>query len=152
MIDIENYSDFFDDYLTADNKSFTIVNTEKYKESGELKSKETSQRVELIEVNSPIDLILDNQNFEVIDYYPKTIFKKLFGKKPKLELEQVDNNSFIFASETTSKLLSSNVKTHKLNEDNKIIIGKRTMLVTYQDGGKLYAWSEPSSYRTILLR
>lgn len=152
MIDIENYSDFFDDYLTADSKSFSIINIEKYKEGGQIKSKETSQKVELVEVNSPIDLILNNQNFEVIDYYPKTIFKKLFGKKTKLEFDQIDRNSFIFASEKTSKLFSLNATTHILQEDDKIIIGKRTMLVTYQDGDKLYAWSEPSSYKTILLR
>ena len=84
MINTEDFSDFFDNFIIADSNPFNINYTETYKENGKVVSKDVKQTIELVEVSSPVDLIINNSNIETVDYYPKTFLKKLFKIKNKV--------------------------------------------------------------------
>lgn len=154
MIDTQDLTHLFSDFIIADSNPFNLTLTETFKEGGEVKSKEIKHRIDLIEVSSPTEVIFKNSNTEIIDYYPKTWFKKIFNIKNLKELPNIslDENSFVFMSEKTSKIFKTESKVYNLEEDDKIIIGKRSLLIIFNKEGKTYAWSDPSNYKTILIR
>ena len=69
MINEQDFSHLFSDFVIADSNPFKLSTQETYKEGGELKSKTNDINIDLAEVNSPIDLILTNNNFEIVEYY-----------------------------------------------------------------------------------
>jgi hypothetical protein len=153
MINEKNFSHLFSDFVIADSNPFKLSTQETYKEGGELKSKTNDINIDLAEVNSPIDLILTNNNFEIVEYYPNTFLKKLFRLKNSdgLKFDGTDNH-FVFMSEKTSKIFKTNCKVYPLQEDNKVIIGRRSMIIIHQKDEKYFMWSDPSNYKTILIR
>lgn len=152
MINTDELHNFFDEIIIADSNPFTISYVETYKESGEIKTKKKNELLELKEIDSILDLI-ENDNIKVLDYYPKTFFKKIFNIRGKCELKfDGDENNFVFMSEKTSKLFKTNCKTYNLNEDNKIIIGKRSRLIIYQKEGKTFTHLDKENFRTIIIK
>lgn len=153
MINTEDFSDFFDNFIIADSNPFNLNYTETYKENGKIVSKDVKQTIELTEVSSPIDLIINNSNIETVDYYPKTFLKKLFKIKNKVNLSfESDDNYFVFLSDKTSQIFKTDCKRYNLEEDDKVIIVKKSSIIIYEENNKLFACSDPSNFRTILIR
>jgi hypothetical protein len=151
MLSSEDYYEFFDNFIEVTSNPFELKYTETYKEGGEVKSKEHNQLIELKLVNSPIDLITHNSNVEVLDYYPKSIFEKIFKRK-KSNLEFDSNHHFVFMSNKTYEMLKPNCKVFNIDEDDKVVIGKKGTLITMAKDGKIWAYSDNSNYKTILLK
>lgn len=150
---IDNSSHLFSDFITVDKNPYDLELFETFKENGEIKSKTNKIKIDLQKVNSPVDLILNNCNFEIVDYYPKTLFKKIFNIKKSDKLQFIgDENNFVFMSEKTSKIFKTNCKVYSLEEDDKVIIGTRTLLVIFKDKDTNYMWVDQSNYKTILIR
>jgi hypothetical protein len=153
MINTEDFSDFFDNFIIADSNPFNLNYTETYKENGKVVSKDVKQTIELVEVSSPVDLIINNSNIETVDYYPKTFLKKLFKIKNKVNLSfESDDSYFVFLSDKTSQIFKTDCKRYNLEEDDKVIIVKKSSIIIYEENNKLFAYSDPSNFRTILIR
>lgn len=153
MINTEDFLKFFDNFIIADSNPFNLNYTETYKEGGEVKSKDIKETIQLTEVNSPIDLIINNSNKETLDYYPKSFFKKLFNIKSKTTLGfEGGDEYFIFMSEKTSQIFKTNCKIYNLEEDDKVVIAKKSSIIIYQKKDKLFAYSDPLNYKTLLIR
>lgn len=146
----DEYSEFFDDIIISNEKTFCLNYKETFKEGDVIKFKEINETLELIEVKSPLDLIIDNPNIESVDWYPKNIFSKLFKKREKIKFEG-DENHFVMISEKTKSIFNTNCKTFEIKEDNKVIIGKRGRLIISKSEGKLFANIDFKNYKTILI-
>lgn len=151
MFDWYKFENFFDEILLVDSKSCNLTQRETYKEKGELKTKEINISVELIEVESPLDLIINNHNTEIVNYYPNNIFERIFKRRKNLKFD-FDDSVFILSSDKTKSILDTDCKIYEIKEDNKIIIGKRTRLIGYQSGEKIYAYADPESYKTLIIK
>mgnify|MGYP003342607466 CR=1 FL=1 len=146
-------NNFFSDEISVDTNTYELVTTEKYKEAGQLKTKTDKKTLHLVEVQNPVELITSNGNFEYIDYYPKSFFKKIFNIRNTKNMSfEGDENNFVLMSEKTSKIFKTNCKVYPLNEDDKVIIGQRSLLITNQSGEKLFAWCDKSNFKTLLIR
>lgn len=153
MISDSNLDNFFSDYLVVNSNPYELISVDTFKENGLIKTKQIKQTIDLVEVSSPIQLILNNQNFEYINYYPKSILKKLFNiKNDKQMIFTGSENNFVLMSKKTSEIFKTNCKTHLIDEDDKVIIGNRCLLATYQSGEKEYAWCDTDNFKTILIR
>ena len=150
MFNTEDFIEFFDDFVFADSNPFNLSYIETFKESEKIISKEIKKTIDLTEIESPIDLILNNNNFEIVDYYPKSILKRIFKKNKQLGFEG-DENNFVFMSEKTSKIFKTNCKIYPLSEDDKVVIGKRSQLIIYQKENKLFGHVNQENIKTILI-
>jgi len=79
--------------------------------------------------------------------------EKLPDLKRKKNLKfDFDDSVFILSSDKTKSILDTDCKIYEIKEDNKIIIGKRTRLIGYQSGEKIYAYADPESYKTLIIK
>jgi hypothetical protein len=148
-----NNLDYFDFVIKADSNPFKIYSEEKYKVEGEVKTKQTVETINLQKENSIIDVIINNKNIEEVNYYPKTFWKKLFGIKSKSDLSfNGDENHFIFMSKKTQSVFKTNCVVYNIDEDDKIVIGKRGRLVYYIESDQLYININQDNYKTIILK
>lgn len=151
MINFEELSLFFSDIIKADSNPYFITSKEVLKENGEIKTKYLKEEISLEEVSSVIDLIINNESVEYIDYYPKTFIKKIFNIKNEIDLSLFDKSNFILISDKTKKMLNIKSDTYKIESDDKIIFGERGRLIYYEDDGKLFV-NIKSKLKTIILR
>jgi hypothetical protein len=149
----DNLDNFFSDFLVVHSNPYELISFETLKENGTIKTKQHKQTIELIEVSSPIELILNNGNFQYIDYYPNSFLKKIFNIKNDKEMNFTGNeNNFVLMSKKTAEIFKTNCKVHLIEEDDKVIIGNRSLLITYQSGEKSYAWCDVNNFKTIIIR
>jgi hypothetical protein len=146
-----NNIDYFDLVIKADSNPFKIYSEEKYKVDGEVKTKKTVETVNLQKENSIIDAILNSKNIQEVDYYPKNFWKKLFGVKSDFSFTH-DENNFVFMSKKTQGIFKPNCIVYNIDEDDKIIIGKRGRLVYYIENDQLYININRDNYKTIILK
>jgi predicted RND superfamily exporter protein len=151
MINFEELSLFFSDIIKADSNPYFITSKEVLKENGEIKTKYLKEEISLEEVSSVIDLIINNESVEYIDYYPKTFIKKIFNIKNEIDLSLFDKSNFILISDKTKKMLNIKSDTYKIESDDKIIFGERGRLIYYEDDGKLFININKSKLKTIIL-
>jgi hypothetical protein len=152
MIDYSELSKYFDDIIEANSNPFFISWSETYKEGGELKTKYHKEEIRLEKVDSFIELIINNNNIEEIDYYPKTFFKKLFNIKDKHPQFDGDDSNFVLMSEKTQKEFKTNCVVYPLDEDNKVIVGKRTRLIYQIKDNDIYVNIDKSKFNTKILK
>lgn len=152
MINFEELSLFFSDIIKADSNPYFITSKEVLKENGEIKTKYLKEEISLEEVSSVIDLIINNESVEYIDYYPKNFIKKIFNIKNEIDLSlYLDKSNFILISDKTKKMLNIKSDTYKIESDDKIIFGERGRLIYYEDDGKLFININKSKLKTIIL-
>ncbi len=153
MIDYSELSKYFDDIIEAQNNPFIISYSETYKEHGDVKTKYLKEEIHLEKVDSIISLIINNNNIEEIDYYPKKFFRRLLNIKNQKNLRFDGNESnFVFMSEKTQKEFKTNCVIYPIEEDNKIIIGTRTRLIYQIKGDDIYINLDKSKFRTVILK
>jgi len=152
MINFEELTTFFNDFIKADSNPYIVISKKVYKENGEVKTDYKKEEIILQEVKTPLDILLNNQNIEYIDYYPKTFFKKLFNIKGKNNLHfEGDDSNFILMSENTQKIFKTNCNIHTIEKDDVIIIGKRDRLIYLQIDNKLFV-NLKDNIKTLILR
>jgi hypothetical protein len=153
MFDTSELYLYYDNVIQADSNPFLISERVIYKENGEVKSKFINEEISLEEVNSFLQLILNNTQIEEVDFYPKTFFKKLFNIKSKKEIGfEGDSNFFVMMSKSTKKIFKTNCQVYNIEEDNKVIIGKRSRIVYQIKDGKLFINVNKDNFKTILIK
>lgn len=151
MIDWNELNNFFDNVIVSDSNPFHLNYTETYKVGSNITSKEVNEIIELYEVKSPLELIINNKNIEQVNYYPKNIFQKLFKKRPEIKFDG-DETNFILLSDNLKDIFKTNCLTYNLNEDNKVVIGKKGRLIIMEESGKIFANINDENYRTIIVK
>lgn len=153
MIDDSELYKYFDEIIEAKSNPFSISKKEVYKQNGEVKAKFINEDITLVEVQSFLDPILNNKQIEEVDYYPKTFFKKIFNIKSKINLSfEGDSSHFVMMSNSTKKIFKTNCTVYNIEEDNKIIIGKRSRLIYQIKDDKIFINVDKDQFRTILIR
>lgn len=153
MIDDSELYKYFDEIIEAKSNPFSISKKEVYKQNGEVKVKFINEDITLVEVQSFLDPILNNKQIEEVDYYPKTFFKKLFNIKSKINLSfEGDSSHFVMMSNSTKKIFKTNCTVYNIEEDNKIIIGKRSRLIYQIKEEKILIDINRENFRTILIK
>lgn len=153
MTDNSDLYNYYDDVLEANSNPFLISQRVIYKENDQVKSKFVNEELYLEEVNSFLDPILNNQNIEEVDYFPKTFFKKLFRIKSKKELGfEGDSNYFVMMSKSTEKIFKTNCNVYYIEENNKVIIGKRSRIVYQLVNDKILVNVNKENFKTILIK
>lgn len=142
MLDFEELSKYYTDFIIADSNPYKLVTSQTFKVNGEINSINNEDIIHLEEIN-PKDLALKSHYIEEIEYYPKSFFKKIFWKKPKIELV-FDNpdDHFIFVSDKTKSIINTNCNTYNLEDDNRIILGERGRLIYYISNNKIYSYTD----------
>ena len=153
MIDDSELYRYFDEIIEAKSNPFSISKKEVYKQNEEIKIKFINEDITLVEVQSFLDPILNNKHIEEVDYYPKTFFKKLFNIKSKINLNfEGDSSDFVMMSNSTKKIFKTNCTVYNIEEDNKIIIGKRSRLIYQIKEEKIFIDINRENFRTILIK
>lgn len=101
MID-QFFLNYFSDIIYVDENPCTITSIQKYKESGELKSKSIRTHHTLISthIDNFFDSIIDNFTIKKkeIDFYPKNLIQRVFNKKTKnltIALKDIQENNYL---------------------------------------------------------
>lgn len=146
MLDFEELSKYYTDFISANTNPYQLVSKQVFKKNGEIKSITEQKLIKLEEIN-PKDLILKSSNKEEIEYYPKSFFKKIFGKKVKIDINIEKNEEyFIITSIKTKKIVNTNCVIYdSLEEDNKIILVKRGKLIYHILEDKIYSFTDSES-------
>lgn len=143
MLDFEDLSIYYTDFIKADSNPYKLVTVQTYKNNGELKSKIEQKLISLEEID-PKYLVLKANKIEEIDYYPKSLFKKIFRKKNKVNIN-VDKveEYFILTSNKTSKIINTNCTVYdSLKVDNKFFLVKRGKLIYLMEDNKIYSFTD----------
>jgi hypothetical protein len=130
------FLNYFSDIIYVDENPCVITSVEKYKESGELKSKAIRTQHTLITstLDDFFDSIIDNFtiNKKEIDFYPKNIFQKLFNKKQKnlsAELKKFTENNYLIHNLNfdipNSQLMCKKKDTILVGNKSSVLILKR---------------------------
>ena len=79
MIDINEWSNLFSDFMIANTNPFELTLTSKCKVGDQIVTQTEVQMIDLVLVKSAAELISKNKGaVEEINFYPKSIFKKIF--------------------------------------------------------------------------
>lgn len=153
MIDETKLYLYFDDVIEANSNPFLISQRVTYKEDGKVKSKFINEEIQLEKADSITDPILNNQNVEEVDYYPKTFLKRLFKINSKKELLfEGGSDHFVMMSKSTEKIYKTNCPVYHIEEDDKVIIGKRSRIIYQLLDGNLFLNVDKNNFKTILIR
>lgn len=151
MFDYEDLEKYFDEIIKSDSVNFHLEFKKTYKENGLVKQRTFSEELELRPISNIQDLF-ETDDVEVIDFFPKNIFQKLFSFRKKPLYHTGESNQFLLMSEKTQKVFKTNCVVYELLEDNKVIIGTRSRLIYHIDGDKFWAYTDSNKFKTILIK
>lgn len=146
MLDFEKISNYYTDFILADSNPYKLISKETFKKNGEITSKVEEKLISLHEI-SPEDLILKATKVEKIDYHPKSLIKKIFRKKNKVNIN-VDKveDYFILTSKKTSKIINTNCAVYdSLEIDGKFFLVKRGKLIYQIVSNTIYSFTDGES-------
>jgi hypothetical protein len=151
MLDFEELSKYYTDFIVANSNPYKLITKQVFKKNGEIEFVTNQELIHLEEIN-PKDLVLKSSEIKEIDYHPKSFFKRIFGKKYKIELV-FDNpdKHFIFVSEKTKQIINTNCTTYNLEDDNRIILGERGKLVYHTNGNEIYSYTDCRSIEYLVI-
>lgn len=160
MLNLQDYENFFDQFVKADKTPFTIKSKVVFKEGGELKSYYEEETINLSESsNIIVDLIINCESTD-FNLYPKTFFQKIFKKRTQKSLKTLINtykedNFVLCSSNTKKKLKEIDIEAESDNQiiiDNILIIGKRTRLVWMEESNKTFTNIDYTKFKILHLR
>lgn len=154
MIDINEWSDLFSDLIIATENPFKLTLTTKCKVGDQIVTSTQTQWINLLPVESAGELISKNKgSVEEINFYPKSVFKKIFRIYDLRALNKIEiGGNIAFISRALKPFFPNQTYIRDLEEDNKIIIYQKAPVVVLEEGNKIWAWSDPENYRNILVK
>lgn len=98
----EFFLNYFSDIIYVDENPCTITSVQKYKESGELKSKliRTNHTLIYTTLDNFFDSIIESYSIrkKEVDFYPKNFIQKVLNNKSKnltLALQSIEENNYL---------------------------------------------------------
>lgn len=127
--------EYFVEVVEANDNPYTLVSHQTFKENEQLKTVVNKRLIKLYLSShntffSDLYFLLKKSNqSEVVDFYPKNIFQKIFKKKnlnSLLNIESLEDCNYLITSPKISKLIKTNCEVIIENDlDNEIIIGNK---------------------------